>query len=324
MPPPGTTTPPDQTYGGLPFPSREFVGKGEGWTQDLAFGAGNSRAAFIIDIPWGDLEIAIRFLMGWSLPSGGGGVSRVLPMQHPNFLFLWARGVPKVQGIQYQGTNTPGNNGYPVGDYSMARLTVEFWQPTYAIWPDGAVNEWERYTTVRVEPSAEFLARQIGNFKFDPAVNAPGVQQIVGKKTQQLYKKRIKVTWHQVPWLGLFPNAGDGGLDYSSPNIDGIINHVNNAAFAGCAEQTLLCEAPQFEPVPWPANTLSLGYLGSNVSQLYDVHFNLLFFDPPNGGTQRGHNTAPAIDGFWYGFIATDGANVPYAPATFSDLFVLN
>ena len=302
-------------------PSREYIGRGEGSTQELSFGGGISRAVFYMDIPFNQLLDAISALVGYSTRGGAGsGIQRILPFRHPQFDFLWCKNVSGCRYVQYQGQNTEGvASGYPYGYYSTARLTLDFWQPPYAIVADGIVSEWERFTTTMVHPSCELLNRQTGFYKYtDPLApsynNSNG--KVPGNRSSQLHKKRLVVKWWGIPWNSLFPMAADNGLNYTSPNIDSLVNRVNGLAFAGCHQQTLLCEAPEFEYVTWPVSPQVLGTPVLKSSLLWNVTFNLLYFDPPinpAGSGLQGHNLAPDYDGYWYAYGPVGNtSNIPY------------
>lgn len=303
---------------------RQFTSK-NGWTEDMAFGPGITRAAFIIDVPWANLETAIMNICGYSANPGGGKIKRYVPIQHPNLYWMWAKNITKVQAGTPTGVNTSNVDQAKYTAYNFARLTIEFWQPTYAIVEDGGIaNEWERYVDWAIEPAGEFLSRPQGVFKWTAGGPQNGMT-FNGQKNLYLPKKRIKAVWRQIPESGLFPNLKRQVGDFTSANLDAMVGKVNNASWAGLATGTVLMEAWGCEPEIVPVNPSNLSIdTGWHISRLWNVVLSFLHFDPPPGGANRGHNTFPQNDNLWWPVIAVGGANLPYKTGDMSSVWKMN
>lgn len=318
------------------MPWREYIGQGHGSTQDMAFVPKNSHASFVMDVPWTQLEQAIAFIIGWSIPGGGGSLRRYLPMSHPTIPFFWARGVVKVDPIKWKSLNAAfidrGAAGFfntSASVYAAARLTVDFWQPTFLIAIDGVVAEWVRYVDPMIEPDAKFITRDRGDAIFN---DGPRSGQSIGTKgSQNIYLpgERMAFKWMQLPQRGMFPNLQQG--DWSSPNLDACVGKVNSVAFMGKPAGTLLMEPYKIEIDPWPVNITRLNmFAGISTPTLYNFLVSMKFFDPPAGVTAAnqhpGHlgvpNAGAGGDNLYYTW--QTGGNYVYKSTDFANAFKLN
>ena len=296
---------------------RQFTGKGT--TQEtMAFGPGVTRAAFTVDIPFTYLDPVAGLICGY--PSGfapGGNIQRSLPVQHPNLYWMWAKNISQVQfGTPNAVLNSQLGAQVHYTGYPWARLTIEFWQPTYAITADGGItNEWERFVDWNIEPAGEFLTRPQGVFKWTAGGPQNGMT-FNGQRNLYVPKKRIKAIWHQVPELGLFPSLKANVGDFHSTLLDQGVGCVNGATFMGLPAGTMLCEAWGCEPEFVPVNPSNMGGtidLSWHTARVWNVFISLLHFDPQYGvNTSRGHNLFPQNDNLWWPIQAIGGANPPY------------
>lgn len=228
----------------LTFPWAELNPYVEG-TSDAHFGPEGAGVAMIMLIYWRDLETAVQQLVGHSwrdksslTPDGRYWLRRVLPWQHPYWNHMWVKAITSVKGIRMQGTNfsNPGDNfqigiGGGVGqgqpqvmgpwsEYQLAKLTIQFWRPPYAIRSDtdvldaaGNPQEWLRYTDKHWSSSTQMLSREAGQFQWASATGALVNHKFHGTVGQKLSRQRVSRTWYQIPEAAIFEQLVD-----STPN----------------------------------------------------------------------------------------------------------
>lgn len=316
---------PNQSHGGKLAQAgvfwRQFISK-NGWAGDAVFdaGGGTSSAVIVADVPWGSLVPAINAAVGYS-KANGIAIHRMTPMRHPIFTWLFCMRVTGLQGL--------GPNGIvkgPSGDYQsykVARLTLQFNAPPYAIVEDNTYPpelEWRRYTEIHEKPAGEYIATD-ARMKFNPAFSIiGGASTFSGKVGLLVVKARVQVIHHQVPVRGHLNEKGRPN------NILNGLGRVNSDAIMGYPPGTLLMEAPDVRPFGCP---LSPDLIGPNPSHYMTVCHNWLFMDPPRGNYDggpdykfRGHNLKPQrVDGNWYPVTMEDGVTPQFKPYRFSKVF---
>lgn len=235
----------------------------------------------------------------------GLGINRILPVRHPYFNGFYASRIASVQGL--------GPQNYSQSDpapYKLLRVGLEFAPPPYRVQGDRAFIQ-----LVGQKNMVEFLYRNQGAFRWEAGTPAEGSLAVTGVTKQSLLKQRLTFRWNMVPDDGLYTAGGfwQGGR---AKNLDDALNTVNILPWFEYPAGTLLFE--DWEPIPH----------GSPESdQIYwDVILTMLFFDPPQGGTVRGHNTLPhPTNGKWYGvFASSDAARSIFEESDFDRIFYMN
>lgn len=252
-------------------------------------------------------------------------------MVHPIFPYLRATKIAGVQGIRTREKEAL----FESAKYERARITIVFSQLTYRAVDDVTLStnfgnlEYERYLTRRVEPTAEFLTRGIGAWKWAQGTTA--TQDVVFGIPEFIGKERLNFIWHKVPAAGLFGTTLTGR---AAKQEDGI-GRVNSVAFLGHPIATLLLAGVGYREslVPQPAADLAMGAPLYDPSLAYDVMFSMIRWDPASvvdntaaGGAARGHNVFPPPKLGPWALVTDDGTttgNRVYTSYSFADLFVL-
>lgn len=326
--------PPQTSHGGnLATPWRQFIGRG--WVGEATFSnSGESHAMLCWDTDWDNLTEDIAAILGYTKASNDTKrLNRVLPAVHPQFDWMYATAITRMEGIGPKERAGKAHGEYQA--YDSARLYVQFSAMPYPVTPDGVQKEEHmRYVIKRVEPGGEFISRPKESFvlKYIPAndqeVIGSGSEAFDGQRGQVLIKNRLVWTWLQVPENYIL-NA-DGFPEH----ILGGAGRVNAVKFAGCGPGTLLAETPKLRPYAPAVDPRIIGG-AKPMFQYYDVTFTFLHFDPPLGKTVppaadnnpfafelQGWNTAPwKANGLFYP-IRTQDDEPQYKSYKFNQFFV--
>lgn len=318
----------------LSFPWTEYISK-SGWTGDAAFRPGDARVVMNIIIHFSDLLKAVKEILGYG-KKNDGLIDRKLPWRHPLFTWMYANSILKVQGIQWQ-SREPGSGYGPYSGYGYALISVQFWTPPYKIKDNASTTkEQERFVERMLTHASDSINIEKGQIIW-ATTHAPPSTIVSAKPfhTQLslfLSKVNYQLKWCQVPDVGLF--TGDGfEADGDPTNIFECVNGINSGTFIGKPAQTLRCDTPQFIPYMYPVEPWVLGLNGLNdIPRMWDVVFNLLYFDPPLGNaigpvpeTQRGWNNCPdPFTGLWHPVTRADGSSPIHELVDFDDLFRMN
>lgn len=257
---------------GLTFGWR-FVA-GSTWPGDLSLGfEGGSVLTEQMEIQFADLvNPAVNVpgqLLGWSerVPSTQLGtiglgqpppqsqLNRHLPFQHPLYPELWCTRITRVEERQSQGYDLnviiprSFENSAPYGKYTLARLTLMFTRPPYAIVSDsdmdlshtdaltGSRQEWLRYTDRFWSVNTQILGREQQQYQFaegrpsqlgtPPGSKPAPFPSAFGKPVSH---QKLKRTWYQVPEAGVYDANG-----YPANLFDGfltryIVGAANNGS----------------------------------------------------------------------------------------------
>jgi hypothetical protein len=212
---------------GLSFPWAEMHPGGMTGSFDMHLGPDGAALGMNMLIFWQDLATAVQQLLGYSYRVGPGGISRVLPWQHPYTNQLWVKSISSVKGVQLRGAQAyvdPGGGGVgggyqtntgPWTEFTYALLTLQFWRPPYyvrsdsdIIGPNGEPQEWLRYVDKHWSDSTQMLTRETGTFNWSPGQGGP-TANFPGSVGQKLTKSKVTRTWYEVPEAAIFSPAQD-------------------------------------------------------------------------------------------------------------------
>lgn len=312
-------------------PWAEYLSQ-SGHTQEYSFGLNESSASFQIITPctYPQLNDTVRQILGWSQTNADNTLTRNLPARHPRFYWLWAQKVSSINLLSFTGKAPGGGGAAQYADYNYAIITIQFWSPPYEILPDGKPGgEYQRYITKQFQPTTEVLTLT-GQFQFTPGNGAPLIQT-ASPMGLVITKMRIVMKWFQVPDDFVFSAGGSNNGGTPTGIINGI-GKVNNAAFMGYPANTLLLEAPQFEPVNQPCEPTYCLLAGNpnapnnnliSVPRAWNVTIPMMYFSPQYvQAVNPGHNSAPWKDGNWYSIQSvTAPNNPPYGSYDYTKIF---
>ncbi len=170
-------------------------------------------------------------LLGFSIRTAPGFLSRILPFQHPTFTQLWCTRISSVAGIQDRGIDSVnvvplvGNvKVAPTSQFTLAKLTLQFTRPHYAVLADndpllaedqyGYAQEWNRYTDRFWTPSTQMLSSEREQFIW--AEGAPGGRGVgfndgqisQGSFGKRVQRQKLKRTWYELPEAGVYDSNG--------------------------------------------------------------------------------------------------------------------
>lgn len=289
---------------GMTFAWEEYIST-KGTTHDFAYGFDGSQVVMQIDVPWNSVGLATTEILGVStfVPNSNPvKLQRRIPWRCPYDSGMWATRIASIKGLKPQAKAFED-----LITYERARFIVQFSRLPYRVIDDGALQlrfqgkEYYRYTTRRIQPSAEFITRKEGSFKFAQGISS---SELVGSVSQRLSKETVEWIWHNVPAHVLFGANGDQLPNNQIANS----GNVNNSTFQGFAAGTLLLLPTEFREKTKP-DGFNTGPLGDPYL-IYDVVFRAVHFDPPFfGGAFRGHNLLPIpgdASGKW-GLVTHDG-----------------
>lgn len=290
------------------------------------FGMDGGRASIEYQMPWAEVEDFCRAAIG-SVQAGKGKLSRVLPLAHPQFPWLFVERVATIEGFQFDSVDmqinaleAPAIEYY--AKYNFARVVLEFAPRPYSLFADTSIGsdtityhdrsgveteafvsyEYWRFTSHQTKPAMEYLTAQHGQFRMagtgTPAVSYPGQIRLIKRS------KALTITWHHVPFV---VSEGD--------NIFDGLGHVNQFKFWGYAPGTLLFTSystttPVPEPFPELVIDEDLGTSVPSTQKVCNIEFSFLYVEPETGSAVTppnknhiayGHNVFPWFrDGLYY------------------------
>ncbi len=305
----------------LPFPWAEFIGKNEGYSQGYRFQTDQTQATMKIMVYWEDFVNidgifgAVPAILGYAQRAGIGRITRVPPMKHPYFPWLYASAITDVQGIKPNGTIEVTTNvmepNYTaaISKYKFAVLTVAFSSLPYAVMSNQQLaqppfNGSEIYRNVAkyTDTNANYISVNAGTFKFvsGPQGAPQGTVFPLGTGKIQV-KVDLRWIWHDVPEQSLF---GPPPNNFIPTNIYACLGTVNAAPIWGFSTYELLMLPPKITPVIQPISpALMLFTDGVSPPRSYNVELLFQFFRPTLGPntTDGGHQAAFYVrDGLYY------------------------
>jgi hypothetical protein len=316
-------------------------------SPEESFVADASRATRVFYSEWTDrFRAAVAFVGYPSLQSGLSAdgltivryISRQLPLQYPaptaadgpnlpNGItlqpYMWCGGIQRTEGISPDGVN----DNYDLADYVKAKLTLNFFTPTYDLLPDAAMiaatgpltgypdeglavangkgvpNGTDRYVTRLDKPAGRFITVQAG---FMSTVSDPS-RTIPTGVAKFLPNNELSYVWHSIP-----------AAAYPINTIAKTLGCVNDATFDGYPAGTLRLDFAEQQPgwTPLGQRVVTVQY-----RMKFEPNFTL------DGMNARGHNgfyTIPPKGTFDCYTLSTtgkpDGTKV-YRQADFAALF---
>jgi len=282
-------------------PEAEYIGRGKGWVGQgsAAHGPGMVLASSW-DVPWADWRGHLKDNLGYSVRNGDQ-LNRVLPRQHPHVTHLRATRLTGIEGVRWAG-----KSGGPVAgeasDYERARLTYSFESLPYDLKENGSIaGEWERYVIKRSKPVTDVLSLNDQAWKYVEGPLSGSQTSFAAKLGWIVTKVRLQWTWVQVPAAYIM------NVDGLPVNLIAGVGCVNDAAFAGYYNGTLLFESYDLEPRMDPTDAAGDAAEGK-VPRTFDVTLHFTFSEPPTdetvtdagNGTNRGHNIVMSTKGVAY------------------------
>jgi hypothetical protein len=336
---------PNADGSGLKFPWDWYQGPNDG-AQSGSWRYENNRITDVMQVDYGSYIGGQAVKVGNVVAGGGpcapaqimgyaidtGGLSRVLPLRHPVFYWLWASEITNVQHMGFIGGAQPDGPYGPVSLYARTLLTIVFTTLPYLVLTDAqaAGQEWRRFVQKRSKNVARFISmpKQAFEFNYGPAgITGVTINQSIGIL---ISSATITYTWYQVPETYIYSTTGGS----YAPNIRQAEGKVNQNSFDGYDSGTLLCESTDIDTMEAPCDPVTLGLDPNKPPRLYKVTLQFKWFEPPpaNSGLYQnnGHNTEPAADGNWYGVVTTPqpgsgggggGGATKYQPYDFTKIF---
>lgn len=321
-----------------------------------AFSNEQGRAVLVLNLRPNDGAIAIpnligpiRDILGASIYSNGllTRMSRILPLQHPLFPWMFATEITSIQGrgqasgvrAYHRRADTHGVNWQY---YRQYRFVVVFSGVKYAVKKDEGTEQSELYRYVERyhQLGLENIIRPGNSFRWVNGTPPAGATIPFGF-VARAPKGVLTYVWKNVTRFGLF---GANGVSKPKRILDGL-GKVNETTFDGYPPGQLLMLPPKFvvNCAPYSVITSTTGpTVGRGTADMnltYDVEMPFSFIDPPLAGNfnyqlaplykRGGHNLFPPPPGaqrhFWYPATRT-GANDSdslYQPYDFHRLFTL-
>ena len=291
---------------------------GIGTRGSLSMGASDFQCGESMLVRFEDLaynNVAAK-LLGYSF-ADGDVLRRIIPFRHPIWHWSYCSRIAGVRFLQADGKEVFDEG--PHMNFAWAVLDLVFSTPNYRVLTDNQIGqlalfEWDRFVERTVKSRTNAIQRLQGEFSFREG--DPTDLEVPFGPSQLLFKTPIQWLWHDVPESWLLDN-----VTKLPTNVFAARGHVNQSDFAGFPAGTLLMEDPEIRPrmLPIPPEDINLGVFEPPRS--FDVLLNFLYFDPPPGGTIRGHNTLPwTVDGLWY-VVADNGNNFLYPETEFPMIF---
>jgi len=297
----------------LTFPWTIFTSRGQTPTE-MSFSKDGQRIAEILITDWSlDINKVIPEIVGYPRRVDVAKLTRNLPMRHPQYFWLYGRSVPKMQPYKALGKLQVGYG--PTAYHLYNLLTVVYESLPFEVRTDAQVStytvpEFNRFTEKYYDAGAEYLSlERRGAFKFIPEAGGDLTSRTIHNDLPKLTTKAdLTWIWHDIPHNGLFTTSG------VPTNVEAGLGKVNSLAFPdanGFPAGTLLMLGAKITPTTAPVSPHVLG-LADNVDppRLWRVEYKVKYYNPPPGGTYRGHNTLPKFDGSanlkWY-LATTDG-----------------
>ena len=280
-------------------------------------------------IDFARIPAAIRHCLGYSYTldaTGGGGIIRIPPVQHPWMPLMFC------DGVTYRPSRPSGNPVNPQNQphlftdpefiysftryskYQTAEFTLHFSIPRYYIASDaemGELSEWDRYTYMfDTKPNLQLQSVEGSTMMF---VEGPPI----GKIIQSAIGIRMAITahimtWYEVPFdylssSGYVPDMIVGrSANAIGGRLDSAVGHVNSAdMFDGLFEAgTIYLDNPVIDWYIQPVETEDGTRLWAADIELPFMHHDPLMADPPSQPAWRGWNTFP-----WMGAQTSDTAS---------------
>lgn len=315
----------------------EFIGRTTGWTETMQFGLDESSATIVHLIKGSDLYNGsatgfVPSVLGYPVLKNNMAVSRVIPAQHPLFIWMYAVKIVNVEGVQFKGKNSPSN---PIAAYTYYKVTVLYKSLPYRILQDtqleddGGPWEWDRFVVKKNKPISDIIQGASTSWKWGPGATSTG--ELMFPVSRRISKLYMSWTWCQVPEWAILT------ADSFPTNLLTVNNNVNLALdmgvwgttlFAGCLPGTLFLDSFELEPheSPCPASILWSGVPGGSPPRVYNVTYNMLYFNPDTVGPPYGHNLQPDpldTSGFWWPVVGDNAGSPDFVDyEDFSQLFV--
>lgn len=267
-----------------------------GCTQQYVTADNETQAVMVLDFLWSDFVAGNvePNLLGISkvLPGTPKRLSRVIPWRHPNKPHLFVKRIAGVQGIKPLGVDVER----AITVYAIARVTVVFHQLPYRVLDDDELisnyaglerARWVRYHEKNI---SDFITSERGYWKWGADAAQAG-QPTPAPLRQYVPKKRITLTWHDVPGAALYGSE----LSSAPVNLDNGKAHVNQFDFLGYPPETLLFVDYDVRESMTPWDPTQLGLALSFPPLQFDVDLHFDWQDPPaaNAAIARGHNVFP-------------------------------
>jgi hypothetical protein len=295
---------------GLLLPHTEFIRDGGSPTEVVSMD--DFTATRVIDVPWVVRGEAYYQLLGYSKRDASltTKISRYLPDYHPDFPWIVATKISRVQGIGKPADGvwyTLDGNDNKVARYATARLTVEYTYPRYDLLGDDEVqaqtapSEFTRYRTLKARPSAEYLSLPSGGtFRWSEGPHTD--QPFPGNRGIIVPMLEFRWRWFQVPYDCIPFNTF---LDS--------FGTVNKTTWAGCDAGTLLLTAIDYDQTntPYGQRAWDIEYCVK-----YNPHGHNNFFDAQAGGYWQA-----SIDGNTYTEGSIPDGKLTYNEREFGNLF---
>lgn len=346
-----------QAGSNLQLPWREFISR-TGSTERGSWSGAASRVSMTLDLNWSDRGKAIAGILGYAFINNTGNsgnikdinskLSRVLPMQHPYWTWLYATEIVDQHGVNWSTkgtivTQAQFPNGWQQGlegsvsTYGLERYTINFNALPYDVVSDsnlgnagdGTGAEYNRYVVQISKPTTQTFAFPGGSFKFANGPNA-GAPPFTGPFAIRTMRRTVSWTWMLVPEYYIFNSAG------FASNIEPCVGRINNAAFAGYPIHTLYLDSVDYEPIMFPVPPQVLGLPKWHPPRGFNVRFNFVYFNPdPDNVLSDGWNSAPDRSNAtstgvikWYKAVSVaptgatgSGGATPYTDANFTTMF---
>jgi len=276
---------------------------------------------------------AIKAILGFSVRTGPGLITRLPPMQCPMLPNLRATKIASVRFRTPAGSTTFGGQlhpyatktgqGTPYATYTKAHMIVLFETLPYDILSnsevaalaqllnpsDVLVDEYYRWTLKLPMANVEQIIRPGNQFAFanGPASLTTPPTRFPQGLVVRAQKRDLVVKWFQVPALSLLAAPGPGAEPWNveSKTIAQAVGFVNDGPWHGYRRGEVLLKPSRMEPMtePVPPEVLGLVTPGA-VPRCYNVEWHFQVFQPPydpallipaipGGYVTFGHQTAP-------------------------------
>lgn len=342
----------EQVGSNLMLPWREFISR-TGSTEHGSWSGAASRVSMTIDMNWSNRAQAIAAILGYSyrndtnnsgnIKGSASYLSRVLPMQHPFWTWLYATDITDQHGVNWTGKATIANTepvfarGWTqelqgsVSQYGLERYTITFQALPYDVISDsnlsspqagdGTGNEYNRYVIQLSKPTTQFFSFPQGAYQFATG-NHIGTK-FDGPIGIRAMRRTVSWTWMMVPENYFLNSFGFAG------NIEPCVGRINNASFAGYPTHTLYLDSVDYEPIMFPVPPQVIGLPAWHPPRGFNIRFNFVYFnpDPVNGD---GWNSAPDRGDnpiTWRKVVAAAvtgggaGGGTPYIDTDFTQMF---
>lgn len=251
---------------------------------------------------------------------------RIRPLQHPTWKWMYATKVLAITGIRPTGKETVTGTSITQdfylqeqAKYEKVEFLVNFETLPFDVNgpSDTPPSQWlesDQYTSLDFEPVEEALQGLQGSMKF--AEGTP-----FGKSFPQtigfIYSKmNVRLTWYRVPEDFIFENGAPRKLLNA-------IGKLNKRGFKGFDPYTLRCKPQRITRYPSPISQ----FFSGRTDWLYDVEFNLEYFNPENGhpdSVYGGHNLLPYKGDRKFYYATDDGTTTGkpiFETTPFSNMF---